>query len=135
MPQPITVHLDKAKLDRIAHDLPTAVDKVVGQIAFNVQGDAQASFGSGPAGITYKRGNISHTASAPPGPPAVDTGALRDSIVTEHIKQGEWHVQDGVEYGAFLEYGTPHMAARPWLYPAVFRAAQLFNKMFGKAFK
>jgi hypothetical protein len=29
----------------------------------------------------------------------------------------QWRVGDGIEYGADLEFGTPTIAARPWLTP------------------
>lgn len=57
--------------------------------------------------------------SAPGEPPAVDTGTLANSIEGKpHIRGRTWHIT-GVEYGEFLEFGTPRMAARPFIYPAV----------------
>lgn len=50
----------------------------------------------------------------------VDTGRLRNSI-THAVESGEKAVYIGtnVEYAAFVELGTSHMKARPYLKPAV----------------
>jgi HK97 gp10 family phage protein len=64
--------------------------------------------------------------SAPGEPPAVDTGRLRASI-THRVEGGGYEektvgvVGTNVEYGKHLEFGTVHMAARPWLTPALER--------------
>jgi len=50
----------------------------------------------------------------------VDTGALRESIHTEpgDVK-GSYRVVASVPYAVFQEYGTAHMAASPFLTPAL----------------
>lgn len=49
----------------------------------------------------------------------VDTGALRSSIESVSVEAGKSaEVQVGVEYGAYVEYGTYKMAAQPYLSPA-----------------
>lgn len=52
----------------------------------------------------------------------VDTGNLRASITVTPIMAGrEPAVEIGtnVDYGAYLEFGTRHMPAYPWLRPAL----------------
>lgn len=51
----------------------------------------------------------------------VDTGALRSSIVSESHADGPllFIVQDGVEYGVFVEFGTSRQAAQPFFIPAI----------------
>lgn len=49
----------------------------------------------------------------------VDTGALRQSIHSEMIGEFEALISDGVEYGAYQEYGTVNHPAQPFLGPAV----------------
>ncbi len=48
----------------------------------------------------------------------VKTGFLRSSIHADGAGT-EWEVRVGAEYGAFVEFGTRRMAARPYLIPAV----------------
>lgn len=52
----------------------------------------------------------------------VDTGRLRASITVKRLPQGVV-VGSNVEYAGYVEYGTRHMAARPYLRPAVAAAA------------
>lgn len=48
----------------------------------------------------------------------VDTGFLKSSIQASGGGL-EWVVTVGAEYAGFLEWGTRHMAPRPYLIPAV----------------
>ena len=74
--------------------------------------------------------------SAPGNPPAVDTGALRNSV-THVIEGGESKPQGFVgsvikdpPYGAYLEHGTAKMAARPWLGVSVDENRAEINEIF-----
>ena len=58
----------------------------------------------------------------------VDTGTLRASIQAKRINATTWEVWVGVEYGIYLEYGTRHMAAQPFLRPAVAAVSDSFRK-------
>lgn len=51
----------------------------------------------------------------------VDTGTLRGSIVSESHMIGPllYELQDGVEYGAYVEFGTSRQAAQPFMIPAI----------------
>ena len=50
----------------------------------------------------------------------VDTGFLRSSIqAAKGDNELTWEVAVGAEYGIFLEHGTVHMPARPFITPAV----------------
>jgi len=48
----------------------------------------------------------------------VDTGLLRASITARRVRELTWTLEVGAEYGAYVEYGTRHMAAQPYLHPA-----------------
>lgn len=52
----------------------------------------------------------------------IDTGTLRRSIMTEAAATGdhtaEARVGTNLEYGPFMEFGTIHIAPRPYLRPA-----------------
>jgi HK97 gp10 family phage protein len=69
-------------------------------------------------GRVYKRGGVLHQASAPGEPPAVDTGALRNSIGHEAVGD-VLRVGSGLDYSAYLEFGTPKMEPRPFARPAL----------------
>ncbi len=79
--------------------------------------------GGSKTGRTYRRGNVTHIASAPGQYPASDTGRLAGSI--KAIISGTTAiVGTNVAYGPMLEFGTSRMAARPWLLPS-FKAASI----------
>ena len=46
------------------------------------------------------------------------TGELRDSIETNHEGVGEYSVGAGKFYAIFVEFGTVHVPARPFMVPA-----------------
>lgn len=57
----------------------------------------------------------------------VDTGALRSSIQAVSTTAGKSaEVRVGVEYAAYVEYGTYKMAAQPYLSPAVAQEQERF---------
>lgn len=121
MPDPITVKLNTTRLDEIAAQLGVRTDRIVAMAANEVVGNAQASMGESP--------------SQPGDPPGVDTGALRASGHTEHIKENTYAAVFSTDYAEFLEYGTPKMAARPYLGPAVFQMMQTFSKRWKGLFE
>lgn len=51
----------------------------------------------------------------------VDTGHLRESIHVEDPTGNTIRVRAGADYAAYVEQGTRHMAAQPYLAPALFR--------------
>lgn len=63
---------------------------------------------------------LTHQASAPGQPPAVDLGTLRNSIAMQEIRAGVFRVGTNVDYAPPLEFGAPpHLAARPFMRPAL----------------
>lgn len=81
-------------------------------------------------GRIYRRGAITHQASAPGAPPAVDRGLLRASVSTElgHDEQGAYaDVGTTLDYGVWLELGhrvvvngrtVGYAEPRPWVRPS-----------------
>ena len=49
----------------------------------------------------------------------VRTGKLRSSISTTRVAFGHHEVRVGARYGAYVEYGTRHQPAQPFLRPAI----------------
>jgi len=117
--------LDKKKLQAMIREQPLLVDRVLGETAIGIVEDAQKSMGSSPPGASYKRGKIVHVASKAGYPPNVDTGALRASLRFRKVSNG-YRVEDGMEYGYYLEVGTSRIKPRPFLRPAFERAKDRF---------
>lgn len=112
--------LDEATLQALLEGMKGSIDLMVG--------DAKRAVARGPkTGRIYMKGknrSIKHQASAPGEAPATDTGRLVNSIVGDAKVVGK-EVQGFIEvrtaYGGYLEFGTRHMAARPFVTPAVMR--------------
>lgn len=63
----------------------------------------------------------------------VETGRLRDSIHTENYRNGELkRVVAEAEYAGYVEYGTVHSAAQPFLRPAVESVKSRVNRRLGQ---
>lgn len=60
-----------------------------------------------------------HRASAPGEAPAVDTGHLTNSVQVRMIGTLTAEIAFTAEYAAPLEYGSAHVAARPFLLPSL----------------
>jgi hypothetical protein len=102
--------LDLKRLDRIELETPGRADQIVAKIAYDLQADAQD--------------NMNTVSPSPEGePPGVVTGFLKNSILGSRIKWLLWQVVVMAAYGLHLEYGTAHMAARPFFRPAINRMA------------
>ena len=96
------------------------VRAVVNATALAVEGDAKVSMTGPKHGEVY--GKTAHQASAPGEAPAIDTGLLAASINTETAARGDTptaYVNVASDHALPLEFGTIHMAARPFLGPAV----------------
>ena len=102
--------------------LETITDIVTDTHAFAVQGIQR-----GPkSGRIYEKYHPrrTHKASASGEYPATDTGQLASSVrmVFPSASNLSGEVGTAVKYGAWLEFGTSRMAARPWLFPSFERA-------------
>jgi HK97 gp10 family phage protein len=69
-------------------------------------------------GRVYKRGKVSHQASAPGEAPANDLGFLVNNVKAEVTGELVASTLSLAPYSVHLEYGTRKMAARPFLRPA-----------------
>lgn len=134
--QTLTLKLDTKRMDQMAAKLGTNTDRLLAAIAMNIEAEVKTSMKPG-SWRQYKRTKSGrmHSSAAPGSPPAPDTGALKNSITTTRKKPGLYWVQDGVEYGIYLELGTTRMAARPFMRPAVFKAQRGFEQRWQELFK
>ncbi len=113
------VTLDDRRLRAIPAALNREADELCGQTAKAIEARAKVKIMDGPkTGKVYKIGKVEHQASAPGEAPATDTGNLVNSIGSERVKPMLHRVNVYAEYAAHLEYGTTHMAARPFLQPS-----------------
>ena len=96
--------------------------RLVNRTAQNIRNTSVRSIQK-PSGIGtyYKKYNPDrmHIASAPGQPPNTDTGRLVSSLNVTRSGSTTAEVLANVEYAAYLEFGTRHMAARPFMTPAV----------------
>ncbi len=102
--------------DGLLPETQDALDLVLKEGLLKIHSTAVKSIqASQSKGRTYKRGNVTHTASAPGNPPNTDTGRLVKSIAWEYDRSSlTGAVGTNLTYGAFLEL----VMDRPWLKPA-----------------
>ena len=115
---------DLSKLGELSDDL--LVD-TINDVAMDTQNEAVRGIQRGPAnGRTYKRGTVTHTASAPGQFPMSDTGRLASNVESILATPANIRAKVGTNiiYGAYLEFGTSKMAARPWLQRSFRQAAE-----------
>ncbi len=97
------------------------VNLVVRTTLQRIQTRAKLSMSGAKHGRVYMKGvkgNIEHQASAPGEAPAIDTGALVNSIQTEMLDRTTGMVFTNMEYAAVLEFGGARIAPRPYFTPA-----------------
>jgi len=127
-----------SKLREYGRDGARALDQGLAATAADARAEAVKSIQRGPkTGRTYprvrgRRGSP-HTASAPGQAPATDTGRLASSIRAARSLAGDHLVGTALEYGRALEFGTSRMQPRPWLLPAVQKAAPRLAKRIEQA--
>lgn len=110
------VRVDTRRLDAIMRNLGRNTDEVLGKIA----GDLEA----------YMKDHMSTSSPSPAGdPPGVVTGNLKNSIQARRDRPKHWAVY-GADYGLHLEHGTVHMAARPFIRPAVWAIKRNLPRAF-----
>lgn len=107
------VKYDNSKLLELRNRLHDEAVDVVSETAFAIEAEAKL-----------------HVPRDPARPPQdltrKVTGALRNSIQASMDKPLRWLVQVGAAYGAYQEFGTSRIPARPYLVPAVEKYKQQF---------
>ena len=104
----------RRRLRRLSADMARAAGRAVQAGADDVRETAREQLGEPGGGRP----------SAPGEPPHRQTGQLRDSVFARATRDGLGaEIGTDLDYGAYLEFGTQAMPARPWLLPA-FEAAK-----------
>jgi HK97 gp10 family phage protein len=93
--------------------------------------------GDGTPQVRYRNGRRRTVLASRPGdPPNTDTGRLVQSIKFDFQNGGLiGRVGTNLRYGAYLEFGTSDMAARPWLAPAIRETAKEVAKIFADSIR
>lgn len=110
----------QAQLGRITNATEDVIEGAITDLVLLTHSKAVTGIQHGPkSGKAYRRGNVTHRASAPGQYPASDTGRLAAGVLME-LPAGNMtgRVGTNVVYGEYLEFGTSRMAARPWLFPS-----------------
>jgi hypothetical protein len=104
----------------IANNIVAHLDGMAKAAAMRVANRAVQSLTTGGRSGKVYRG---HQASAPGQPPALLTGDLARSCQVTQVRKCIWAVHFTDRKAWWLEYGTPTIAPRPYLRPAI-RAEQ-----------
>jgi HK97 gp10 family phage protein len=114
------------------------VEKAVHKFAILIDRKAKEKIQSGGGGgRTYRRGSVTHRASAPGESPKSDTGRLVSSIRPTFGKMSAevGSLENIAKYGEFLEKGTSTMKKRPWLKPTLEENAHMLKAGITAAIK
>jgi hypothetical protein len=112
--------------------MPGKVKRVVRTTALSIETDMKRRMQGQKSGRLYRRGGKIHVASAPGEAPAIDTSLLINSIQSTHEGFTSW-IDVFADYGGDLEFGTTHIAPRPYMAPAFESAREEFEEKLGKA--
>ena len=135
--------LNKAEFDKKMNkrfkDTLSNVRRTVRITANEVRNTAVTSITQNPrAGDSVTRYNPTRTIriSKEGDPPASDTGFLASNIhLVMDADQLGASIESRAKYSAFLEFGTRHMRARPFMQPALEQGKRRYRKMFKDAVK
>jgi HK97 gp10 family phage protein len=126
------IKIDTKKLDELIAKSPEMVDKAIRSTTFDVEGNAKSAAavdtGAMKASIFTKTSKGSNMPSSVPGDaelndPTPDTPPLMTA-----------YVAPGVNYAAYVEFGTSKMAAQPFMTPAVEKADAAFIRYMQQIF-
>lgn len=114
------------RMPQVTDAMRRAAERIVRETTLRVEANIKSGMASPHSGALYG----THQASAPGEFPAIDTGALVNSIQTE--MQGlQGIVYTNQEYAVYLEYGTIRMSPRPFMIPATERERPEFERRMG----
>lgn len=114
------------QLKRLGADADDVVIEAITDIVTDTHAYAIQGMAAGGGGRTYQKYNPrrTHQASSPGAYPATDTGRLASSVrmILPSASSMVGQVGTASKVGAWTEFGTSKMAARPWLFPSFERA-------------
>lgn len=109
-PTEFKLTIDRRALDGLSNAVRSNLGRAVAKIARDIEANAKATV-------------------------VVDTGFLKNSIeaVPSEGASFTWYVNVGAHYGVYIELGTVHMSARPFLSPAVERMRPVLAEVVRQA--
>lgn len=113
----------ESNIAQFTRQLRTRSEKLVAKTALGIETKIKTEMAAAKSGREYG----GHVASAPGEAPAIDTGELINSIQTD-INGLSATVGTNQEKAAHLEFGTAHIAARPFMEPAFEEAKPEFER-------
>lgn len=125
----VVFRVDDKVLKEVIRNTPEQVDKFLRSLASEMVTEIKLSMGTSPDGREYPRGEKTHIASISPYPPNVDTDTLRGSIRWRPEGEARYIIEDGVEYGIYLEDGTERMGPRPFMRPVFEQYSRDFGRL------
>jgi len=122
-----TYWLDSAKVEEI---VSRAAQEPIQKCAMLVQREVRSGMKKG--GRRRIGGKVKRIPSPPPEPPHAQSGNLRRSISIARVNEGRWLVGATANawYGRLHEFGEGGMPKRPFVMPALKRAAKVFPHFF-----
>lgn len=102
------VKVEKNDFPKIARELPRNAEKIVAKAAMDISAHAKVRA-------------------------AVDSGFMRASIQARRVATAHWRVTVGAEYGLYVEKGTRHTRAQPFVEPAVQTVRPVFQAAMRRA--
>lgn len=121
----------KSNIGQVSSEIQRRAGKAVERTALFAESHIKLGMAEEKHGREY--GN--HVASAPGESPAMDTGFLANSVGHEMTGETSAIVGAGAEYAVHLEFGTVHIAPRPYFAPAFEAAKLVFEKELKEALK
>lgn len=98
----VSVTVSLVQLERMQAQVQTRATAIIRKLAMDVEAEAKRTV-------------------------PVDTGTLKASITAFERRRALWWVATNVEYAPWVEFGTSHMGARPYLVPAAERIRPAFR--------
>lgn len=124
----LTIVTSTNDLSRIASALEPAVTALVEETLEHIQQHVETAMELPKSGNVYG----THVASQPGEPPAIDSGDLIGSAEIAMESPTVGSIAYTSDHAAHMEFGTVHIAARPFLNPAVETERPAFNRAFSK---
>lgn len=125
----------QSNLSQVVSGLHRQVSRVVEETAIGIETHMKENIQEEKHGRAYSRGGVVHIASAPGEAPATDTGFLVNSISHEMTGETSAVIGAAAEYAPHLEFGTVHIAARPFMGPAFEAAKEDFEQALKELIK